>query len=159
MWTQWELKDRNCSKTEISLCLCSAGAAAPSSSGLFRASCLLLQSRSVLSHLWEDSGFLHQTVPVRVGAAALPGPNDPPSLSALPEFLASFSLQHFPLDSVVWKLVVCHGTECSASLSMALRNEHFGCCCVSLRFDRFFGFFLLITDESQPDWRDMFCSL
>lgn len=110
----------------------------PPLASLDRASCPLPQSLSVLPHLREDSGFLHQTAPVRAGAAALPGASGP--LSALPEFLALFSLWQF-----LWQCGVKAGGlpqhhHSSSSLSIALRGEHFGFYCVSFKFDRFSPF-------------------
>lgn len=133
MWAerQKSQKDRNCRKTVIPLCLCSAGAATPSSSGLFR-SCLL-RSCSILSLLWEDSGFLHQTACKSRNCylARSKGILCPLWVPGIVQLVA------VPQHRVVWKLQVCHDTECSSSLSVALRREHFGLCCVSLRFDRF----------------------
>lgn len=131
-----ELKDRNCRKTEIPLCLCSAGAATPSPLASLRASCLL-HSCSILSLLWEDSGFLHQTAWKE--QELLPCQKQGILCLCLPS-LSSWRCEQLvavPQSSVGWKLLVCHDTESSSSLSIALRREHFGLCCVSIRFDRF----------------------
>lgn len=136
-----ELKDRNHKKIEIAerqkslFAYVLLGQQLPPPLAFIRASCLL-QSCSILSLLWEDSGFLHQTACKSRNCYLARSKGF--FVSVCPPWVPGIvQLVAVPQDRVVWELLVCHGTECSSGLSIALRREHFGLWCVSLRFDRF----------------------
>lgn len=135
MWAGRQKSQKEIAKRQKSLfAYVLLGQQLPPSLASLRASCLL-HSCSILSLLWEDSGFLHQTACKSRNCYLARSKGffvSAPWIPGLVQLLA------VPWDRVLWKLLLlCHDTECSSSLSIALRREHFGLCCVSLRFDRF----------------------